>query len=192
MYDVEENPCIKRIMLVRHQDSTDDDDMVTLSDQSHNTDLKIGTNGHPACEIYGYDCECEPKELVKAITRKPIFPNCPDYVAFAQDVPAFNAFTAARGYIANAGWMPIPAGSWGSTLNLEQPNLFGHEYWDEWRFGLAITDCNTGNNMEWCPAAGVTHTDEEGNLTFEYVIDLPDEAINVGQCFTPHVYDATE
>ena len=32
MYDVENNSCIGEILLVRHQDSTDDFDAVTLSD----------------------------------------------------------------------------------------------------------------------------------------------------------------
>ena len=151
--------------------------------------MRIGANGHPACEIYGYDCSCEPKELVPAISRTPHFPNCDGYVDFGDDVPAFNAMKTEKGFVDTEP--PIPAGSWGYWLNLEQPNLFGHEYWDEWRFGITITDDESDAEMNWCPAAGVVHTNDDGDLTFEYVFAIPDEPIDVGQCFTPIIFDAT-
>ena len=83
MYDVEENACITHIMLVRHEDSTDDNDAVTLGD---GVEFKVGGNGHPACEVFGYDCECEPKDIVDP--EPPIW-KCANYKDFGKDVPAF-------------------------------------------------------------------------------------------------------
>ena len=143
-----------------------------------------GANGHPSCDIHGYDCECEPKPYWPAENRTPTFAGCEDYIDFGNDTPEYEAFIAARGYDAAAGWTPLPKGNWGSQLNLDQPNLFGHEYWNEWRFGIAITDANTGEVRNWCPAAGVTHTDDNGEITFYFVYDLPDnesiEQMSVG------------
>lgn len=153
------------------------------------SELNIGANGHPSCEIYGYDCSCEPKELVPAIIRKPQF-DCEGYKDFGDDVPAFNAMKAANGYVDTE--VPLPGGSWGYMLNLEQPNLFGHEYWDEWHFGLKIVDAKSNMVKNWCPAAGVVHTNDEGDLVYEYVYALPDETIDVGQCFTAVISDSTE
>lgn len=46
--------------------------------------------------------------------------------------------------------------------------------------------------MDWCPVAGVISLDKDNNRTYEYIYDLPDEGIDVGDCFTPHIYDATQ
>ena len=71
MFDVEENRCISDILLVRHQDSTDDKDAMDVDGASDTT--PVGKNGHPACEIFGYDCECEPKDCAPDEYRKPDF-----------------------------------------------------------------------------------------------------------------------
>ena len=73
MYDVEENRCLSDILLVRHQDSTDDKDAMVVEGAS--LDRPVGDNGHPACELTGYECECEPLGMADDYSRRPDFSN---------------------------------------------------------------------------------------------------------------------
>lgn len=144
----------------------------------------------------GYDCECTRIPAVDPFTRKPTFPNCPDYVDYGRDVGAFESISTTYGYdSAGEGWTPIPDGYWGYWIYLDQPTLWGYGDWQEWQFGIKIKD-ETGSTVDWCPVAGVNELTEEGDFVYRYIFKIPDMDttegdIEIGDCFTPVYYDGT-
>ena len=152
------------------------------------------------CQHWGYDCTCVPDPYVPPNTRKPSFPeiDCPNYIDYGDDVPAFNALQSSLGWSSDGGWTPIPTGYWGYWIYLDQPTLFGRQSWEEWKFGITFrSDYDPVTYMtQWCPVAGVTELTFEGDWVFRYIYQIPDNDevvgdIDVGDCFTPIYYDAT-
>ena len=152
-------------------------------------------NVNDMCQHWGYDCTCVPDPYVLPPTRKPVFPDCPDYIDFEQDVPGFNALQAQLGW--DGGWTPIPTGYWGYWIYLDQPTLFGRASWEEWKFGITFrSDESDAYMTQWCPVAGVVEFTFEGDWVYRYIYNIPDNDevagdIDVGDCFTPVYYDGT-
>ena len=79
----------------------------------------------------------------------------------------------------------------------DQWEVFGYEDWQEWDFGITFKKSDTGDIWEFDFVAAVEYLDDEGNAIYEWIIKVPDQenemgSIQVGDCFTPIYYDATQ
>lgn len=148
---------------------------------------------HPTCEIDGWDCECEPKSPIDPFSRKPVPTG--NYEWFDRDVSAWHSWVSGFGWRdpdPTVDWNPMPNGYVGYWIFLDQWEIFGYEHWEEWKFGVAIRNEQTGGMVDWEIIGGVEYYDNKGDEVYEYAVKIPDQpVVQVDEWYTWVYYDAT-